>query len=190
MDKVEKVKKLKQLLDEGIITQEDFSIQKQKIFGLSDNTKAEPTSLEDYEKELIQQANDNNNKEVNEQNNYNISFYERERLREKAKLDAREEIREEKQQKFKGKIHKATNNTKRIFKWILAVFCVIMGLGSFGASTEYGTIYIPIGIIFLLLGLMACPKVTDYTVRFEKYTKFKKTIVIILIVIFAILCNF
>ena len=69
MDKLEEVKKLKQLLDDGIIDEEDFAKKKAEILGIlkqeakkeeiiEEESKKETKSksLEDYEKELMAQS--------------------------------------------------------------------------------------------------------------------------------------
>ena len=71
MDKLEEVKKLRQLLDEGIIDEDDFKKKKAQILGLAGNNtkeeikeetedpkanKTKSKSLDDYEKELVESA--------------------------------------------------------------------------------------------------------------------------------------
>ena len=64
MDKLEEVKKLKQLLDDGIIDENDFAQKKAEILGIvkEETTEEEQKketkskSLDDYEKELMAQS--------------------------------------------------------------------------------------------------------------------------------------
>lgn len=68
MDKLEEIKKLKQLLDDGIIDEADFKMKKSQILGIASEiaeekeieeegeVKAKSKSLDDYEKELIEQS--------------------------------------------------------------------------------------------------------------------------------------
>ncbi len=43
--------------------------------------------------------------------------------------------------------------------------------------------YLITTILFLIYGLMICPKITNYTKQFKTYTKYKVLIVILLIII-------
>lgn len=204
MDKIEEIKKLKQLFDDGIITNEEFLIQKQKILGItleekinndSTNQNNENKSdLDEYENELLKQVNEEKAKDTDNNNDAeNDNFYEREKLKEKAKLEAQEEIRERRNAKrnkeIKDNINSVKNKIIKIIKWILAICCWSIALGSF-FTIEKSVMYIPIGIIFAFLGFLACPLITKFTSKYVKYTKNKKWIVIVLIIIAIILmCN-
>lgn len=206
MDTINEIKKLKELLDEGIITKEDFEKQKQKVLGIVKNEETikqeeieeqtKSKSINDYEKELIQQLEQQqsreNEKEFEQKENEekirreNQELYEKERLKEKAKLDAKAEKTKERNTKIKQNVDKSVGKGIRIFKWIVAIALWILGIGGIGASFSNGFVYIFIGIELFLLGIMACPKITDYTEKFEAYTKFKWAIVVILVVAFTI----
>lgn len=203
MDKLEEVKKLKQLLDDGIIDENDFAQKKAEILGISktEEVKTETVeatsekefkskSLDDYEKELIEQAK-KDNIDANAENSENQSdenYYKHEKLKAKAKLDAKEEIRKQRMVEQKEVVNKGLSKIARLFKWILAIFLWLIAIGSFGTASQSGFIYIPIGIVMLALGCMACPKITDITQKkYEAYTMHKTAIVWILIIVLFIL---
>lgn len=71
-------------------------------------------------------------------------------------------------------------------KGILALLLILLGLSAF-RLIERETTYLPIGIILIILGLMAAPRVSEMTKKFEKYTKYKIFIVIALTVIAVLL---
>ena len=204
MDKIEEIKKLKQLYDDGIITNEEFSIQKQKILGISmeekkkddnsvNNFNAETDNLDEYENDLLKQINEKKEKNINNNKKEEDDFYKKEKLKEKAKLEAQEEVREKqneiRNEKIKKNLNKGKNFTAKVIKWILAVFCWIMGLGSF-LATGNGILYIPAGIMLIVLGFLSCPAITRLTTKNQVYTQYKKWIVSFLIVIlFILLCS-
>ena len=197
MDKLEEVKKLKQLLDDGIINDEDFKIKKAQILGITsevpeeqeesvDEVRTKSKSLDDYEKELIKQS-----KVIEEEKldtKLEDEYYRREKLKEKAKLDAKEEMRSKIRNEQKEFINEKVNKTKRILKWILAVFLFVFGITSISISTKNGILYIPLGIIIIVLGCIACPKITDKTQKYQSYTMHKTAIVWIIVVIWLVLC--
>lgn len=211
MDKIEELKKIKQLLDEGIITEKDFINQKQKILGLKNSQKfeilntnespeieqkKESRNIEEYEKELLEQKEILERKEKVTQNSSestsiekkeNNDFYQKEKMKEKAKLEAKEEIRErrieKRNKKIKEQFHTGKNIMTNIIKWLLTIFFIIFGLTGISMDFKYKII----GITFLLLAILTCPFITQKTMQFEKYTKIKKYIVIVLIIILLIL---
>lgn len=208
MDKLEEVKKLKQLLDDGIIDEEDFKKKKAQILGISSNktevaeenleeieevksTKTKSKSLDDYEKELLAQSEKEEQSNEKSVTKANDDYYQQEKLKARAKLDAEEEIRNKRKAETKAAVDKGVDKTKKIFKWILAVALWIFGIASVCTAFESGLVYIPMGLIMILQGCMACPKITEKTQRFEAYTMHKTIIVIITIVVWVVLaCAF
>lgn len=218
MDKIEEVKKLKSLLDDGVITEEDFSKQKKKLLEI-DNIEVEQkdtanhlpetkiSSLDEYEKKLTQEVDENkiveeNVKKENEairenfeespnKDEENSDYYEKEKLKERAKLDAKEELKKQKASERNATIKDVTNTgvskILTILKWIITIFMIFCGIVSIGTSSESGGMYIIYGILMILIGLMACPYVTKFTTKFETYTKYKKIIVICLVILLLIL---
>lgn len=190
MDKIDEIKELKKLLDEGLIAQDDFINQKRKILQIEDmeqddkqlkdqaiidETEEKITkTIEDYEKELTEMANEEGNKE---------EYYEMEKIKEKARLDAKEELRRKKIEERGKVIQKGTVKLKVVLKWALAMFLILMSMGSFLSMSRDVIAYLICGIIFALLGIMACPAITKITVKYEKYTKYKKSIAIIMTII-------
>lgn len=186
MDNLEEVKKLKQLLDEGIIDENDFKRKKAQLLGLPIEKvveKAEDVhidkaenvnskTLEDYEKELLKQSK---MEKIDD-------YYEREKIRARAELEAEAEMRSKRRLEQKEVIDKGANKVKRIVKWILAIFLWVFAITSF-TVTEVTLMYIPIGILTFVLGCMACPKITDITQKYEAYTMHKTAIVWITIII-------
>ena len=71
-------------------------------------------------------------------------------------------------------------------KGIVAVLLILLGLSAF-RLIERETTYLPIGIILIILGLMAAPRVSEMTKKIEKYTKYKIFIFIALTVIAVLL---
>lgn len=194
MDKLEEIKKLKNLLDDGIINEEDFAREKAELLGINtdktkdeeqrevlnkEENKSKSKSLEEYERELM------------EQNKAKEALDEKEKLKVKTipnAVEDRDKIGEEQ----KENVNKGVTKAKRIFKWILTVMLWLFVIGSFGAAAESGWVMIPSGIIMLILGFMACPKITDITQsnsKFDVYTKHKTLIVWILVILWIILIN-
>lgn len=210
MDKLEEIKKLKQLFDEGIIDEDDFKKKKAQILGLSGNNAKEETkedteepkttksnktkskSLDDYEKELMEQSEQEEIKEDSSTKS-NDDYYQKEKLKARAKLDAEEEIRKNRKAEQKAVVDKGVTKTKRIFKWILAVLCWIVALGTALGVVEGNIIVNIISVlIYLALGCMACPKITDITQnnsKFDSYTKHKTLLVWILIIVWVVLIS-
>lgn len=191
MDKLEEIKKLKQLLDEGIIDENDFQGKKSKILGLAEKetdkveettkgTNVEGKTLDDYEKELLMQLEEKS--ETKSEDDY----YQQEKIKARAKLDAQEEIRSKRKAEQKTILNKEVNKTKRILKWFLAGFLWLFGIGSVCTAIESGIMYIPLGILTIILGFMACPKITDITQKYQTYTTYKKVIVWIIVIIWTI----
>lgn len=193
MDKIEEVKKLKQLLDDKIIDEEDFKAKKAQILGIQTegleereiNTKSK--SLDDYEKELLKQSNKIIETESLE-NKLEDEYYKQEKIKAKARLEAEEEIRSKKRKEQKDFVNQGINKTKRIIKWILTIFLLIFGIASIGVTKENGVMYIPLGILTLVLGGLACPKITDKTQKYQGYTKYKTAIIWIIIILWIVLC--
>ena len=87
------------------------------------------------------------------------------------------EIKEEKQISTGRKI-------LNIIKWIFTSLFFLWGAFSILAYTEEKLIgYILTGIISIIYGILLCPPITESTKKYEKYTRFKPLIVIILIII-------
>ena len=89
---------------------------------------------------------------------------------------------------------KKDNNTlkdglkKGVLGFVKAIFDYIKGIVALLLILlERETTYLPIGIILIILGLMAAPRVSEMTKKFEKYTKYKIFIVIALTVIVVLL---
>ena len=205
MDNLEEVKKLKKLLDEGVIDEEDFSRKKSELLGISKKknyeviedekvkikkeTKTKNKSLDDYKKELLEESH-KVEKNIEKSNSNDIDdYYQKEKAKIRAKLDAEEEVRKNKKAEQKVVVGKGISKAKRISKWILAIICWVCGFASVCLTGEW-FMYLPEGIIFLVLGCMACPIITDYTINNQKlilYTKTKIIVVWILIILWLIL---
>lgn len=177
MNNIEEVKKLKKLLDDGIIDEDDFKKRKEILFGLSDGpikeVKENRKILDDYEKKLMEQSKGEENEE---------------KLKARATIEVEEEAKNRREAEKKVIRDKNVNKVKNILKWVLAVTLWIFGIGSLCVFNESGLIYIPLGIIMIFQGCMACPQITEYTQKFEKYTKLKKAIIWITIILWIILC--
>ena len=113
MDKIEEIRELKKLLDDGVITEEDFAREKSKILGISIEEKIEDEEQEDRTIHKINvdeyiNEKETNNVTNNEENIHkkesNEDFYEKERLREKARLDAREELLKQRKEELNKNI--------------------------------------------------------------------------------------
>jgi len=198
MDKLEEVKKLKQLLDDGIIDENDFAQKKAEILGIvkEETTEEEQKketkskSLDDYEKELMAQSEIGEETNEKSQTKANDDYYQKEKLKAKAKLDAEEEIRAKRRNETKVAVKKGVNGTKKILKWILAIALWIFGVASICVAFSSRWFYIPMGIIMILQGCLACPKITDYTQnnpKFEAYNMHKTMIVIITVIVWVVL---
>ena len=201
MDKLEEVKKLKQLLDDGIIDEEDFAKKKAEILGIlkqeakkeeiiEEESKKETKSksLEDYEKELMAQSEVEEETNEKSQTKSNDDYYQKEKIKAKAKLDAEEEIRTKRRNETKAAVDKGVAKTKVVLKWILAVIIWIFAFGSFAIIADKGIVYLPTGILGIILGCMACPKITEKTQKYEAYTMHKTAIVwILVILLFALM---
>ena len=206
MDKLDEVKKLKKLLDDGIIDEEDFKKKKAQILGISsskdekveeevDETvevkSIKTKTLDDYEKELLAQSEKEEKSNEKSSTKANDDFYQQEKIKARAKLDAEEEIRNKRKAETKATVDKGIDKTKKVFKWILAVALWIFGIASVCTAFESGLVYIPMGLIMIIQGCMACPKITEKTQKFEAYTMHKTIIIIITVVVWIVLaCAF
>lgn len=199
MDKLEEIKKIKQLLDEGIIDEDDFQTKKAQILGIEPKMQngkeniekvkekeIKSNSLDDYEKKLMEQSEIVEEEKSDTKKKYD--YYQQEKLKVKAKLDAEEEMRSKRRAEQKAVVDKGVNKIKRILKWILTIFLLIFGIASICTATESGIVYVPLGILMLVLGFMACPKITDKTKKYEAYTMHKTIIVWIIVIIWIVLC--
>lgn len=208
MNKIEEIKELKALLDEGVITEEEFSEQKKRLLEIENvtveqqDTTPPPSeskmSLDDYEKKLIQEieesktAEEINKEEINKGENNNS--YDKELLKKRAKLEADEAKRKKRGLRKNTKAEKTDNNKVEIYdvgltvlKWILTVFMFLLAVIQFSMISDYGKNYAVYGAFFVLFALMACPPITRFTSLFRTYTKFKKYIVIFLVILLFVL---
>lgn len=208
MNKIEEIKELKALLDEGVITEEEFSEQKKRLLEIENvtveqqDTTPSPSeskmSLDDYEKKLIQEieesktAEEINKEEVNKGENNNS--YDKELLKKRAKLEADEAKRKKRGLRKGAKAEKKDSEKVEIYdvgltvlKWILTVFMFLLAVIQFSMITDYGKNYAIYGAFFVLFALMACPPITRFTSLFRTYTKFKKYIVIFLVILLFLL---
>lgn len=208
MNKIEEIKELKALLDEGVITEEEFSEQKKRLLEIENvtveqqDTTPSPSeskmSLDDYEKKLIQEieesktAEEINKEEINKGENNNS--YDKELLKKRAKLEADEAKRKKRGLRKGAKAEKKDSEKVEIhdvgltvLKWILTVFMFLLAVIQFSMITDYGKNYAVYGAFFVLFGLMACPPITRFTSSFKAYTKLKKYIVIFLVILLVIL---
>ncbi len=194
MDKLEEIKKLKQLLDEGIIDENDFQRKKTQILGLSEkeagkveikNENNESKTLDDYEKELLEQSKIQS-EEL--ETKLDDDYYQQEKIKARAQLDAQEEIRQKRKKERKVIVDKGISKTKRLLKWIFAGFLWIFGISAICIAKESGIVYIPLGILTIILGCMACPKITDKTQKYQAYTMHKTIIIWIIVIIWCVLC--
>lgn len=196
MDKLEELRDLKKLLDEGVIDEEDFTIQKRRLLDLDlpekkeepiiEREESQEESLEEYEKELrkeVEEAEKSQDETKDELNNY----YEKMRLQELGKLDAHEEVRKERIAERNAAVNTGVNKLKNLFKWVLTMFLLISGVGTLVQPEENFVLTISAGILFIILGIMACPTITGYTKEFRMYTKLKTIIAIVLTLILLVL---
>ena len=197
MDKIEEIRELKKLLDDGVITEEDFAREKSKILGISIEEKIEDEEQEDRTIHKINvdeyiNEKETNNVTNNEENIHkkesNEDFYEKERLREKARLDAREELLKQRKEELNKNITGFSNKMISFIKGVLAVVLIIFGIASISGTTKE-ILNLPIGIIFIILGLRSSPKITNKTKEYEMYTKYKKIIVWMFIILLFILIS-
>lgn len=195
MDKIEEIRELKKLLDDGVITEEDFAREKSKILGISIEEKIEDEEQEDRTIHKINvdeyiNEKETNNVTNNEENIHkkesNEDFYEKERLREKARLDAREELLKQRKEELNKNITGFSNKMISFIKGVLAVVLIIFGIALISGTTKE-ILNLPIGIIFIILGLMSSPKITNKTKEYKMYTKYKKIIVWMFIILLFIL---
>lgn len=194
MDNIEEVIKLKQLLDEGIIDEEDFRRKKAELLGIkkeystnpnnskNNESKSSNNRLEDYEKELIAQ-NELKEKYNNESSDSNYNYYERLKLKAKVNLETEQEYRRQKREEQKEVLLKYTDTLKFIVNWILAIVLWVSGTIFILASFSLHFVYFATGLIMLLQGSMLCPKTSERTVNFPTYTKYKPLIFFITIFI-------
>lgn len=195
MDKLEEIKKLKQLLDEGVIDENDFKRKKSQVLGLSEeetnkdeeqNTNVENKTLDDYQKELLKQSEI---EEEKSETKFSDDYYQQEKIKAQAQLDAQEEIRSKRKADQKIIVNKEINKTKRILKWVLSGFLWLFGIASICTAVESGIIYILLGLLTIVLGCMACPKITDVTQKYQAYTTHKTAIVWMIVIIWIIFCT-
>lgn len=180
MNELEEIKKLKKLLDDGIINEIEFKQEKAKLIGL------------EIKEEIDTDNNVNENIGILKNEQEDEEYYLQEKIKAKAMLDAQEEFKQEKSREAKKKSKELVKSIaikiKNIILWILTIILWIFSIGSIGTSSKSGFIYVPIGIITIIQGCMLCPTLTEYTTRYKFYTKYKKIIFVLTILAFIVLC--
>lgn len=202
MSQFKQLEQYKQLLDEGVITEEEFRKIKQKILGLkTDEEKnmewqqGRAEALVEIEKmraesEKVKAEGDWETSQAQQRQNYQ-NIYEEEKAKERARLEALEEQKQkekEEQKEMLTKVAKTTSGVvKKVLLWIITFILLLMTIGSFGAFP--GALGIITGLISLIIAVMACPLVTDKTRHIEKlnvYYAHKKVIVTLLVIIYFV----
>lgn len=98
--------------------------------------------------------------------------------------------------KLKNDFQKSIKNENPVllfFKWFLSIILLLIGILLFliciTPSEGEIAIYLINAFFFTTYGLLACPLVTHYTMKYQKYTKMKKIIVAILLAVhFIVFC--
>lgn len=86
-----------------------------------------------------------------------------------------------------NKKNNVATKIKLIIKWVLTILLLFIGLSFIAQKNINEKIS---GIILILLGCMACPKITEYIQsnnKFSIYNKYKKLLTWILVIIFFVL---
>lgn len=120
-----------------------------------------------------------------------VPFRIRKNIKDKTRINAnvpheKKEIKNLEKPKLKKEI-----KISIIFKWVLTIPLLVFGVLVFVAYLDDfklgGFLF---GILLIIYGLMACPSISNNTKKYPKYTKYKKIIVGILIIINLIILEF
>lgn len=182
MDKIEELKKLKKLLDENIINEEEFLREKTKL--LEYNNSKDNFEIEDYEKKL-----ENELKLLKEKQEFEK---EEKTIKEQTKEKKKENLKKENLKKEKNKIHipkkqiiKILKIIKEIIVWIFSFLCFVTAFSIFIAYKK-SALELVIGFTFVLLGAVISPEINrrmKKNTKFSKYFKVRKWIIIYLVLI-------
>ncbi len=126
------------------------------------------------------------------QEHYAKTFTE-EKAKEKARLEALEEQKRRQRAEQKEMVVKstkaATSVVVTIILWIVTVFCLLLTLGSFMGVAD-GRFGVAGAVVMLVFTILACPFITKKTrdiPQLAVFYKFKKFIVVLLIIIYLII---
>lgn len=198
MNNIEEIEKFKALLDQGVISKEEFLHQKQKILGLTSN-KEKNSEIENITNKKILEGKENFESEQSKTNTDISEIYEIEKAKQRAKLDAEQELKDTIKKQYQDienfnseerdkRINEITNKILNSLKWVITIFLLILTLSAFiSFNDDRNWKMIAIGIIYLLLGLMSCPSITRITTKYQKYTKYKKFIILFIFVLILLI---
>lgn len=194
MDEFKELEKYKNLLDTGVITEEDFRVLKQKLLGLkTDEEKAMEREQERVAAMAEIEALRAEKKAEEEKLLSEQRRLEAKEARKKQLLEQEIKFRAEKaaqKEMIDQTAKKVTSSVRTIIMWAITVFCLLFSISSFGVSLTEGLLYIITGIFFALWAMMACPIITEKTKNLEQlttYYKYKKVIVTLSIILLLIL---
>ena len=116
--------------------------------------------------------------------------YEVEKAKEQARLEAIREaelkLQQEKREKIQSTAKGAASLGIKISLWFITVFFVLMAISCFSLQ------YFLTGIVSLLIGIMACPKISvkcKGITQLQPVLKYKKIIVIVLVILWMVLIS-
>ncbi len=216
MDEIKELEAYKELLDAGQITEDEFSLLKQKLLGLqtdedkeAEREAARAQAMEDLKalreeearkkEEARRQAEEDLDREEAEQlererreaQEQAVQTFSEEKIKEKARLQAAQELEEERKarqtQKVRSSVKTATSIATTILLWMITVLLIFWGIGLFATSLNASMIIS--GILSFLLAVLACPLITARTRNlesFEIYYCYKRTIVILCVILWIV----
>lgn len=217
MDHIKELEKYKQLLDGGAISEDEFRKLKQKLLGLETDEEKEGKFQQDREEALAKLEEiraeeaakkadaerileeELRQKQAEASERMEKDKYQNTFLLEKAKEDARlKALYEHSQQKRKDQMMQIQKSKKsvtrvvtKVILWGLTVFFGLSSIALFSTIGSEDIVFnIISGIIFMLFAAMACPPLSTKIRKMksmEVYCRYKKTIVITLLVLWFIL---
>lgn len=209
MDQIKELEKYKELLDEGVISEDEFRKLKQKLLGLKSDEEKEIERQQEREEALaevekmrteeaakqagVEREIQRQTQAKEEQTSYE-KIYAEEKAKEQARLEAiyeqEQKIKQERLEEAQRSLKIVTRLVGKVVCWILTVFCALIGSLSFIPSgNTNGAFNTVSAIFFLVFAAFACPPLSAKMKENEKLAanwKYKKYIVIAFVILWFV----
>lgn len=194
MSQFEQLERYKKLLDDNIITEEEFRKIKQKILGLKEGENEAEQKEEAAEPVERKAVEDQQNLSVAEMYKVYQNIYDEEKAKERARMEIRAEFEQKERYAEQQQYIKTAKTTMdfvvEIILWPISLLFLLMAFGGL-RSLKWPDICV--GVLSLFLAIMACPLITKKTRHMEElkgYYKYKKVIVVLVVISLLVAFSF